>query len=80
MPDSSDIIQEAHILLAHPSEGRLEGTKADQLDDPAIGQWETPPTPKQKGELKAWREARRWHPHHLRHNAAEIRRGPRSDP
>lgn len=34
MPDTSDIIFETHKLPAHPSEGRLERTKADQRDDP----------------------------------------------
>ncbi len=41
-PDTSDTIEEAHKLLAHPSEGGLEGSKADQLADPATGQGETP--------------------------------------
>jgi integrase len=39
-------------------------------DDETLAQWQSRLTTEEKGELKAWQKAHRWHPHQLRHTAA----------
>jgi integrase len=46
-----------------------------RLDGETLAQWPKRLARAKKAELAAWRNARRWHPHQLRHNAAtELRK------
>lgn len=46
-----------------------------KTDGETDAEWRARLTPDQKADLRAWRQARSWHPHQLRHNAAtELRK------
>ena len=54
------------ILVPPPPLGRA--------DDESHRQWRQRLTAEQKGQVKAWQKAHRWHPHQLRHNAGTFLR------
>lgn len=54
---------------AYPPPGELA-----KRDDETQEQYEARLTEKQQAEIAAWRHARNWHPHQLRHNAATFLR------
>ena len=52
----------------HLVRGRVPGQRGDRTETAA--EWKARLGPERQKELHAWRVARRWHPHQLRHNAA----------
>jgi integrase len=55
---------------AFPPSGLLART-----EDETVKAWKARLTPEQRAELRAWRQAHRWHPNMLRHShATEVRR------